>query len=267
MKGTGTVLQLQPFLDLKTNYNTDEMDLAKARAAAQASQSEYNRLTKLNKDGENASAKSVEGARAAAETDAASLRNSEQSIALLKDSVRLHWNRDIAQWLEQHSPQFNAVLEQRVYLLQVAPTGIPNWTRPPGEALIGLPDGSHVAAHLWSTLPTVDPRLQTPNFLYGVAAHPGVIPGSNLPVFLPSGRSKEGIVVPYSAVVWWQGRAWCYVEQSPGEFSRQEVNTSTPTDAGWFVTTGIPDGARVVATGAQTLLSAESRPQIQMDED
>jgi hypothetical protein len=86
VQGTGTILQIQPFLDLKTSFNTAQMDLAKARAAVQASHTEYSRLVKLNQDGVNASAKSVEASKATAESDAPSLRNAEQSIVLLKDS-------------------------------------------------------------------------------------------------------------------------------------------------------------------------------------
>lgn len=267
VQGTGTILQVQPFLDLKTSFNTAQMDLAKARAVARASQAEYDRLVKLNQNGTNASAKSVEAARAAAESDAASLRNAEQSTVLLKDSVRVRWNGDIARWLEQDSPQFNSVLAGRGFLVQVAPTGTPTWTKPPADIIVQLPDGSRVPAHLRSTLPQVDPRLQTPNFLYGIAPHPGILPGSNLSVFLPTGPAQQGIVVPNSAVVWWQGRAWCYIEQSSGKFIRQEVNTSNPVHNGWFVTAGIPAGTRVATAGAQTLLSTEFQPQIQMDED
>jgi hypothetical protein len=267
VQGTGTILQVQPFLDLKTSFNTAQMDLAKAHAVVQASQAEYRRLVKLNQDGVNASAKSVEAAKATAESDAASLRNAEQSIVLLKDSVRLRWNGDIAGWLEHDSSQFKSVLSGREFLLQVAPAGTPTWTKPPAEIMVGLPDGSRVPAHLWSTLPQVDPRLQTPNFLYGIAPHPGILPGSNLSVFLPTGSTQQGIVVPNGAVVWWQGRAWCYIEHSPGKFIRQEVNTSNPVPNGWFVTGGIPAGTRVATAGAQTLLSTEFQPQIQMDED
>ena len=267
VQGTGTILPVQPFLDLKSSYNAAQMDLIKARATAQASQAEYSRLLKLNQDGANASAKSVEAARAAAEGDAAALRHAEQSILLLNDSVRARWNGDFARWIEQDSPQFNAVLAEQVFLLQVAPAGTPAWMKPPSKVVVGLPDGSRVTAHLWSTLPQVDPRLQTPNFLYRIAPHPGILPGSNLSVFLPAGPAQQGVVVPYSATVWWQGRAWCYIEQSPGEFIRRQVNLSNPVAGGWFVTGGIPAGARVAVAGAQTLLSTEFQPQIQMDED
>ena len=122
-------------------------------------------------------------------------------------------------------------------------------------------------AHLISSFPLLDPRLQAPSFLFAVAAHPGLIPGINLSIFLPAGPERSGIIVPYGAVVWWQGSAWCYVEEQPDKFTREEVSTDNPTPAGWFVSEGIAAGARVVTKGAQTLLSEEFRSQIQADQD
>src|SRR5512146_235926 len=57
VQANGVVLQLQPLLDLKSSYNTAQMDIAKARAASQSSQAEYKRLVWLNQGGENVSQK------------------------------------------------------------------------------------------------------------------------------------------------------------------------------------------------------------------
>jgi hypothetical protein len=73
-------------------------------------------------------------------------------------------------------------------------------------------------------------------------------------------------VIPNDAVVWWQGKAWCYIEQTPGKFTRKEVPTSSPVSSGWFVTEGFAPGTKVVTSGAQTLLSEEFRSQIQAEE-
>jgi hypothetical protein len=109
--------------------------------------------------------------------------------------------------------------------------------------------------------------LQAPSFLYAISAHPGLIPGINLPVFLPSGPVRNGVIVPYAAIVWWQGRAWCYVEEKPEKFTREEVSTANPAAGGWFMSEGISAGARVVTLGAQALLSEEFRSQIQANQD
>jgi hypothetical protein len=168
--------------------------------------------------------------------------------------------------LEQGSPQFDALLAQRMFLLQVTVASNGN-SAAPKQAMVKYADGSHNSASLISTLPQLDPRLQAPSLLYVVAAHPGLIPGINLPVFLPSGPTLDGVIVPYSAIVWWQGKAWCYVEESASKFARKEVATSNPVSNGWFVTEGINPDAHVVTSGAQTLLSEEFRSQIQADQD
>ena len=265
-QANGLVLQLQPLLDLKTSYNTARMDIAKARAAAQASQAEYARLRQLNRGGANVAVKTVETARAASESDAATLQNAQQSLAVLQSSIQLHWGAVLAGWLAQGSPQLDAMLAQRSYLVQVTAIGTYGQAPPP-RATAQLPDGTHVSARLISALPQLDPRLQSPSFLYSVSAHPGLVPGINVPFFLPSGPVRSGVTVPYGAVVWWQGKAWCYVEESPGKFTREEVPTDNPHPAGWFVSEGIAARARVVTAGAQTLLSEEFRSQIQTGDD
>lgn len=265
-QANGVVLQLQPLLDLKSGYDTAQMNIAKARAASQASQAEYARLRQLNSSGENVAIKSVEMASATAESDAATLTNAEQALAVLKDSMELHWSGTVARWLEQGSPQLDAMLAQREYLIQVTAVGAYSHTAPT-EAIAELSGGTHVPARLISALPQLDPRLQSPSFLYALSAHAGLVPGINLAVYLPTGPERSGVVVPYGAVVWWQGSAWCYVEPSPNKFTRVEVSTANPTPYGWLVNEGIGVGARVVTEGAQTLLSEEFRSQIQADED
>jgi hypothetical protein len=264
-QATGVVLQLQPILDLKTSYSAAQMEITKARAASQASQAEYKRLLGLNKSEENVSQKSLEGAQAAAESDAATLQNAQQSLGVLMDSMELHWGTAIARWVEQGSPQLDALAAERIYLLQV--TAIDGSSAAPASVIVQMPDSAHSPARLISALPQLDPRLQAPSFLYTISAHVGLVPGINLSVSLPAGPPENGVIVPHSAVVWWQGQAWGYVEESPGKFTREEVATGNPTPTGWFVTEGIAPGARVVTTGAQTLLSTEFRSQIQSDED
>lgn len=265
-QATGVVVQLQPLLDLKASYNTPRTDLIRAHANARASAAEYERLRRLNQDGKNASDKAVEVAHATAESDAALVQSAEQTIAVLKGSALLHWGPVVAQWLEGNSPQLDALLMQRRFLLQVTSTTA-NPFAAPKRAIVQFADGTHTQATLVSVLPQLDPRLQMPSLLYDVAARPGLVPGINLNVFLPSGSLESGVIVPSSAVVWSQGSAWCYVEQSPGKFTRTEISTSGPVSGGWFVSQGIEPNARVVTSAAQTLLSEEFRSQIQADQD
>ena len=265
-QATGIVLQLQPLLDLKMSYNTARMEITKAWAAAQASEAELKRLQELNRGSENVSEKAVEAAQAAAESDQATLTNAQQSLAVLKNSIELKWGAAVATWLEDGSPQLSALVAQREFLVQVTAIGGASLTPPP-LATMQLANKMHAEAHLLSSLPQLDPRLQAPSFLYSVGAHPGLVPGMNLAVALPAGPLRSGVIVPESAVVWWQGEAWCYVEAPAGKFTRVEVPTGNPAPGGWFVSEGIPPGTQVVSKGAQTLLSEEFHSVIQMDED
>lgn len=265
-RANGVVLNLQPVLDLETSYSAALMNLAKARATVAASLSEYRRLEKLNHDGSNVSQRAVEMARAAFQSDAATEQDATRAMAVAKASIALHWGRALAHWVEQGSPDLNALLAQRKLLLQV--TMVMPGNRPaPASANVELPDHRQVSAHLISALPQLDPRLQTPGYLYIVPARAGLTPGMNLSVSLAAGPRLSGVMVPSSAVVWWQGRAWCYVEVTPNKFTRREVSTGNPLPGGWFVIEGIAPGTQIVTEGAQTLLSTEFRPQMQMDED
>ena len=265
-QATGVVVQLQPLLDLKASYNTPATDLIRARASARASSAEYERLRLLNQDGQNVADKAVETARATAESDAALVQNAQQAITILKGTTVLHWGPVVAGWIEGNSPQLDALLMQRVFLLQVTSTTAGPFAAPK-QAIVQYPDGTHAAAEFVSVLPQLDPRLQVPSLLYRIAPHAGLVPGVNVSVFLPSGKEQTGVVVPSSAVVWSQGSAWCYVEESPGKFERISVQTGRPEAHGWFVAEGIEPGVRVVTSGAQTLLSEEFRSQIQADQD
>jgi hypothetical protein len=89
-----------------------------------------------------------------------------------------------------------------------------------------------------------------------------------MPGFSEDAGEKQilGVVIPDSAVVWLDGRAWAYVQKGRGSFIRQEVVTNHPVEKGWFVTKKFQNGDRVVVQGAQLLLSEEFRVQIQIED-
>ncbi|HEX4782876.1 MAG TPA: hypothetical protein VH350_00960, partial [Candidatus Sulfotelmatobacter sp.] len=141
-QATGVVVQLQPLLDLQASYNTPRTDLIRARANAQASEAEYERLRQLNQNGKNASDKAVEAARATAESDAALVQNAQQTITIWKGTSVLHWGPVVARWLEGNSPQLDALLMQRRFLLQVTSATATRFATPK-QAIVQLADGTH----------------------------------------------------------------------------------------------------------------------------
>lgn len=89
--------------------------------------------------------------------------------------------------------------------------------------------------------------------------------GERLVARAPVGAAEAGVVVPFSAVVISGGKYWCYVEEKPGSFVRTEIDTSMPTDAGYFVKAGIAPGEKIVTAAAGLLLAREINPSTAAD--
>jgi multidrug efflux pump subunit AcrA (membrane-fusion protein) len=146
-------------------------------------------------------------------------------------------------------------------------------TLPPGEhvqpapqtVLIQLAEEQSVSAHLVSLSPRTDPRIQGESFFYIASPPQGIIllPGMDVRAFMLAGPPVQGVMIPASAVVWRQGKAWAYLQVNPEGFARRQVPTDTPVGQGYFVTENFLAGDRVVLQGAQSLLSEEFLPKAQ----
>ena len=84
--------------------------------------------------------------------------------------------------------------------------------------------------------------------------------GERLLARAPTGAPEAGVLVPFPAVVISGGRYWCYVEVKPGTFVRTQIDTSAPTDDGYFVKAGVAPGAQIVTRSAAELLARELNP-------
>ncbi len=59
-------------------------------------------------------------------------------------------------------------------------------------------------------------------------------------------------------------QAFVYVQADDTTFARREINLVHPVTGGWFVTSGLNPGDKLVVQGAQTLLSEEMKSQIHL---
>jgi hypothetical protein len=89
--------------------------------------------------------------------------------------------------------------------------------------------------------------------------------GERLLARAPIGAAEAGVIVPFSAAVISGGKYWCYLEAEPGSFARTEIDTSMPTDGGYFVRSGIAPGAKIVTRSAGELLAREMNPSTAAD--
>lgn len=149
---------------------------------------------------------------------------------------------------------------------------------PPAQAFFVVSATSGVPSaplRLISPAPRADPRSQGRTLFYAAPAGSGVVPGMTLAVFLPGRLRPAGVVVPENAVVWWQGRAWIYLELSPDHFARYPIPTDQPAPGGGFIVEWplpFPQLAkatdlRLIGLGASAVFSQEFRSHIQLGDD
>jgi hypothetical protein len=179
-----------------------------------------------------------------------------QQLKVQESVVRQEWGSVTAKWVIDGSPELERILDQREALVQVTVPRSASFAVPKAISL-RISDGSQTEASLISTFPRVDPRIQGRSFLYRTRSQPGLAPGTNLVAHLSVGASMKGVIMPASAVVWSEGKAWVYLESPKDRFTRRAVATDVPVEAGFFVTQGFSQGDKVVSQGAQSLLSEE----------
>jgi hypothetical protein len=259
------ILSSQELVTARANYVAGTANLEKARTKIQVDQEEYARLNSLYQDQKNASQKELQAAQGALRSDEADAQAAQQDLALQMAAVRQSWGEAVANWVANDSATLNRLLKQSDFLVQVTlPAG--SGSSFPQTITLDIPGLGHAEAKLISEFPRVDPRIQGIGLLYVTEDHLGFAPGLSLIARLPVGRTMRGVLIPNSAIVWWQGNAWAYVQTAPGRFVRQLVPTGEPLANGIFVSTSFSPHEQIVIRGAQTLLSEEFRSQIQPED-
>ncbi len=255
MRATALVLSPQDLADLRSAYLTAEANAAKAQADLEVSSNEFNRLKLLHQEDQNASLKALQVAEGTMRSNQADANAAAQQLRLQSAVIEQRWGGVVAKWLAGRSPAFERVIEQKDWLVQV--TLLAGSSLAAKRISLQLSDGSMVEANLVSAYPRIDPRIQGASFLYLVPARPGLAAGLNLLAQVPLGDVLHGVIVPETAVVWWQGQAWVYEQIGSEKFARQPAPTDMRVPGGWFVTAGLSPDQKVVVRGAQALLSQE----------
>lgn len=268
IKAYGTVLQLQDLIDLHNAYVSARAEVEKTQATVEVSRKAYERLSALHEKSRNISDKALQTAEGNRRSDEAGLQAAEAALSTLEGTARQRWGGVVAKWLIDEDPALHRLVQQQDLLIQITlPADAQKMSASP-TAWVQAAGGVRVSARLISPSPRTDPVIQGVSFFYLVPAErTELLPGMNLLASLPVGSPVRGVVVPVSAVVYWQGRAWVYVQKEPDRFVRIEISTEAPSQNGWFVSKNLSAGDRIVVSGAQLLLSEEFRSQIQVGEE
>jgi hypothetical protein len=261
VEALATVLSPQELIDLRNSYSSAKAQLDKAWAALDASSREYERLKALHSEDRNISDKTLQAAEATWRGDEAAERAAQAGIDAIVRSAQQKWGVVLASAVADGAPLFQHLSERREVLLRVAAPSGTRLPHPPAVVRITAGGGTFRMARLISPSPQVDPRIQGPTFFYAARAE-DLLVGTTLAARLPIGPQEAGAVVPAAAVVWWQGKAWIYIQSAPDRFVRRELVGAMAVAEGWFVPGLQP--AQIVVRGAQALLSEELRAQIQV---
>ena len=261
-----TILQAQDLADARNSYATAQAQLDKAQTSLEVAHQEYQRLDQLHNDDHNVSDKVFQAGLAAMKTEQANVRAAQTTVQSNASSVTQRYGATIAAWLVADTPAFERLLQQQDVLVQVTlPADAPDVT--PAKAIrIQTSDRTFVTASLVSRSPRVDARIQGIGFFY-LASAKTLLPGMNVLAYLPANAEIRGVIVPHSAVVWWQGKAWVYAKKDETHFVRREIPSDQPLENGFVVRNGLMPNATIVIGGAQLLLSEEFRAQIQVGEE
>lgn len=256
----GTVLDLQPLLDLHARYFSARSDADAARATVAASRQEFERSRLLYQDNRNVSLKTYQAAQAAYRSDQARAQAAALNAQTIGAAAQQQFGATLARWvLAPRSPEFARLVNRQDVLLRVT-LPLDDGGAAPARIQIDANDKRRLPADLISPSPQSDPAIQGNAFIYRTTTPLAV--GTRIAAYLPTAQqATRGILIPAGAIVWYGGQPWAYVKLGPDRFGRYPVAQQAPAQGGFFVTQGFQTGQRVVVSGAQLLLSEELRPQ------
>lgn len=267
----GSVVAIDPLIELRTRYLTAKAEADVVRASLLSSQQEHERLSRLNQDNKNVSDRAVVAAQAQLKADQARLAAAETSAANIRDTMRQQWGEALTKLAtaQPTSPALERLLQYRDVLLQIT---LPFGMAPPqsGDSLSVTPAGAQgksIKAHYVSISPQTDATLPGRTYFYRAPAD-NLRTGMRLSVRMTETEGQtSGVIVPNSAVVWYGGKAWVYRKQGAGRFMRHAISTDTAVSGGWFNSGTLQPGDQLVTSGAQLLLSEEFKYQIKNEND
>lgn len=107
--------------------------------------------------------------------------------------------------------------------------------------------------------PNADHQTRGLSLLYLVANSADLRPGMALTALVPQivtgGKAAQWIIIPRSAVVWWQGERWVFTARGRGVYALHELIHPRVVPEGYAVTKGSIFPQRVVSKGAQLLMT------------
>jgi len=265
------VMDVAVLLDARADYNQARAALNVATVGESSAKQELNRLTKLSQGAGSVATKNVNYAAASWREAKARLLGTQFQLKDVKDQVRQAWGETISAWVigSDSKPLERLVSRQDRLILVTLPV---EKTLPAELSFIRIARNGirHDARKAYFVAPAVSSSNQVVQgeTYYFRTATGKLRSGMRLDVWLPeTDEPLSGVVIPNTAVVWYAGQAWAYVELGEGKYQRRSLKGSINMQDGLFVQQGMEQSESLVLTGSQMLLSEEFRWQIQDEDD
>jgi hypothetical protein len=265
----GTVLAIDGLIDIRSRYMVSRADAMQTQASLQNTRQEYERLQQLNQDDQNVSIRAVMAAEALYRTDLAKLQAANTAARSAEDALRQQWGGTLAtEATKDHSTLLDGLVNYREVLIRVTlPFDAPEPSA--GSQLSLTPTGSSgkaVQASFVSIAPISDAGLAGKTYFYR-ATTSSLRAGMRVSASLATSQARSGMLVPTSAVVWYGGKPWVYLQTAPDQFKRLSIEGATEAENGWFVASALHPESVIVVSGVQLLLSEELRYQIKNENE
>jgi len=232
-------------------------ELDAARAADGAAQREAQRVKRLYRGAENASARELEAAEVARAQTRGALETARARLVT-------GWGEGLAA-RDDLTDLAGRLVTGRCAIARVdVPPGA-EAPETPTARLVAFGSESPLESTALGVAPQTDPLLQGRGLLFLVERDPPP-PGTAVTAWLrTSGAGIRGVDVPRAALLRHAGGVFAYVESAPNRFDRRPLTVVRPSEDGWLVAGGLAPGDRVVVSGAAILLSSELSSRLEED--
>ena len=261
VKAYGRVMDPSPLLALM-------LELTSARIGFEFAHAELQRTQTL-KEQNNASERALSAAaEASARNQAAMLTSLAKVAPVWGEEIfrRVSLATNLIETVRKEDPLLDSLMRRKSALVRVEIPAGQTLDVTDIQAARLLPLGEKptpVLARFFDLAPTVDTQTQGRGLLFLIPENgSGLVPGAAVTAFIQtSGPPLAGVVLPSEAVVRAEGSAWVYVMGAGSDtFTRTEVTLDRPVERGWFVARSITASNYLVTTGAQMILSQETKP-------
>lgn len=265
----GKVLDIQPLLVFRSRYRAAGAEAVMARAGLDLAHKNRVRLSGLYRE-------HIVAGRVATEAEAQYVSEAARSLAAdhrvedIRNEAVQSLGPELAHLiLDQEGALLKDWIERRRVLLLISLPG--RETRSPGATAVRVnrvaDPGTAKPAQLIARAPVTDELTQGETFYYHASSE-GLRSGMRLQVWITeTGTARSGVRIPYSAIVWQDGKSWVYRHEGSHRYVRTEVLKYRDDGSDWLVSEGFQPGDRLVVRGAQTLLSETLKRQIPGEDD